>query len=333
MKVFDDKDAEETDLDYQAQYYPEASSPATVLPFTLASRASIDLGDIRLRKVPLYRVRVKTGGACTPEQTVKIEGSPASVEVACGGEILIRNVQPGKYSLFGRVGFAPPDMVMARQDFEITDGNREITLSLARGADLAGRVIAAQGADKIPLDSLKFRIMPIPYASTLIDPRTLSPDADGKFRFENAPPGRRQLQVIGLTDQFYVKQIRFNGAPVASAMFDFAGAASLEIEIDSQPAALTGTVTNRDKPVPGADLMLLRRDDPEFLRHFTADDNGAFRILGLAPGEYRYFAVSASARERAAEPSAWAGLLAEAEKVVLSRGAAQTVNVKVGEPR
>jgi hypothetical protein len=103
-----------------------------------------------------------------------------------------------------------PDLLVASFPVEITSGNVNATLTLARGSDITGRIVTAEGADEIPVETLKLRLMPRPISS---DVWNGAPDSDGRFRLANVSLGQKQLTLPGLDERFYVKQIRVNGNP------------------------------------------------------------------------------------------------------------------------
>jgi hypothetical protein len=62
-----------------------------------------------------------------------------------------------------------------------------------------------------------------------------------------------------------------------------------------------------------------------------ADDQGRFQIGGLAPGDYRVFALTEDLRRRLGTEE-FARLLNRAEKVTVERGSSQSVSLKIVEP-
>lgn len=162
-------------------------------------------------------------------------------------------------------------------------------------------------------------------------------DASGRFRFENALSWPRVVKIPGLNSQFYVKEVRYRGNIAPDGIFDFTGDGVLEVVVDSQPAALTGTVRNQDKPIAGADVFLIRWPLPQErqamdVRRITTDGDGYFQVLGLAPSEYRIFSVGPGDRAAAQEPAAWARLLSHAEKLMLTRGASPSLGLAPVDP-
>jgi hypothetical protein len=55
-------------------------------------------------------------------------------------------------------------------------------------------------------------------------------------------------------------------------------------------------------------------------------------MAGLAPGEYRIFAVTPDNQGAAGDPVAWQRLLDAAQKLVLSRGNTRAVTLRPSDP-
>jgi hypothetical protein len=77
----------------------------------------------------------------------------------------------------------------------------------------------------------------------------------------NRPIARARIVVSDLPANFDVKELRYNGGAVADnivALNEYATAQVLEIVIDDKPARIVGTVTDGDKPVVHALVILLK---------------------------------------------------------------------------
>ncbi len=306
----------------------------------------------------MYRVRVSVGGSCTPGETVYVrdllQAGPAYDmtnlgEVPCGSEFLLKNMQTGSYVMqarnakFGSNGeiAAAANVFGALVTFDVGESNRNLALSMAHGVSVEGRVVAAQGSAPLPLDKIKVRSAGSPGILILENTAPArAVDAEGRFRWDNLAPGPRGLLVDGLGTEFYIKQVRLRGIPIRGWLMDFPSDGTVEIEIDSQPAGIHGSVRNGDKPVANADVALLSwplmegsdPDDRTLVRHLTADAEGNFQAAGLAPGEYRIFAVTRSDLEQSQLPAVWTRLATTAEKVTLTRGGISEVTLKVTDP-
>jgi hypothetical protein len=347
MTTFTADDVRATDLDYRSVYLPGGPDYSTALPIPVISGGTADVGVLRLRKERLYRVHVTIGGTCEPGQEIPLSATmhfgPRSWtndlgSFACGSEILLRDMAPGEYLLVARVGKDAATRVMTAVPFEVRESNMEIPLTLGRGVNLDGRIVAAEGAGKLPMDRLDLQMVgaDIPNYAGEIGP--YKPDAEGRFKVQNVMPGHRELAMIGLNNEFYVKEIRQQGRPVAGTIVDGTADGSLEIVIDSNPASLSGSVRVGDRAVANATVILSAWPNARGIfgiatRRVVADEKGEFRVAGLVPGDYRVFAVAASDVPAATSLAKLPRLLTSAQAVKLARGGAETVTLRPVDPR
>lgn len=115
---------------------------------------------------------------------------------------------------------------------------------------------------------------------------------DGTFRMQRVSPSVVRVHVYGLPDNSYVKAINFGGQDYNGKDLDLTSASGGEMEIVLSPngAEVTGTVRDAGgKAVPGAIVQLCDKSG-ESVKAANTDQNGAFDLKGLAPGEYKTFA-------------------------------------------
>jgi len=167
-----------------------------------------------------------------------------------------------------------------------------------------------------------------------------APDAAGKIEFTGVPTVRRQIEVSGLDNGHYVKELRYNGAPLADEFVPLDSAAvghSLTVVIDDKPAIVMGSVTIGDKPVRQPYVLLVkwppRVDWPIQTLGAAGDDKGRFQFAGLAPGEYRILALRSRDEETYRAAGTLERALAEAKKIDLSPNALQSVGIELSELR
>jgi hypothetical protein len=345
-------DAEHETQDYEVAYWPGGHGLDSASPVTLISGGSSDVGVLRLRKAPVYRVHMAISDAnCPADERVQITAlivaSPltamyGSSEGACGEEVLL-NFQPGSYDLVLTHG-EEPDRSMASLTFDVVNKDLDLKASLTRVTNIEGRLVAADGAGKIPFD--KRKIMPVevtrtgPYYGEY--PGPVPVDSDGRFQLVSRSPfGKFLIWLIapdGAGD--YVKEMRFNGRIVTGdpiVLDGRSGAQSLEIVVDDQPATITGLVSDGDHPASKPYLFLTRWPMPAELAYARpqgtdGDDDGQFRLAELVPGQYRAIAVSQSNRDMLDEPGVLQRFLSSAETITLSRGSVQAITLKLVDP-
>ena len=103
--------------------------------------------------------------------------------------------------------------------------------------------------------------------------------------------------------------------------------------LDDQPATITGTVRDGDKPVSKPFVLVVKwpftEGDPLLSsEHPAGDDQGRFQISGLAPGEYRVIALTKNIVNTQISDQ----LLSRGEKVTLERGSLKDISLKRIDP-
>jgi len=336
---FSAEDLQAVDQDLETSSWPSA-------PLPISGGVSLSAGTITARKGLYYRAHVSVQSAdCAPGEKwnfyvmpmIDTSGAMLPLTVPCGKEFLVRNLAPGLYTF--KLSSARPG---GKNDFavapaEVTDHNIEVALTMSPGVDIKGRIV---GPDGVTLPPLKTMIMVFPIPGQAIIGGSPS-DAAGNFRIAGSP-GISRIAVAGLPDKFYVREIRYNGLVAAEGIINpIAGATTvLDVVIDDQAAVLTGSVDGDDRasgrvivvavkwPVPpGSSLTNILMTNP----NTAADDKGRFKIGGLAPGEYRVFALTEDLR-RTQGTEELTRVLNRAEKVTVERGSSQSVSLKMLEP-
>jgi hypothetical protein len=243
---------------------------------------------------------------------------------------------PGTYELQLGAGKAP-GRAGTRVRYTVTGKNLELPLTLHPVAAIPGRIVAAPGVRDVPLSTFKVSFVPVVTGLTAAQLQPHPVDGEGRFEFSDVLPARLGVEVSGLGNEFFVKEVRYRGVPAPGSVFDYSGDGGLEIEVDRGPATLTGSVTKNDRPLPEADVVLIRwplgaKEDRTAIRHIAADGDGKFQITSIVPGEYRIFAVEADVREIAERPAAWQRLLTRAQRVTRAQAASQNVVLTVSDP-
>jgi hypothetical protein len=345
---FSDDDLKVVDQDYERSFWPGGVDFDAASPVLVGPGASINVGTLKLRKTLYYRVHaVFPAGNCSSGEMVQVmvdagasKGSaPPNVflnsQVPCGQDFLIRNLQTGSYRLTLSSGRSPETHAQGSAPFDLIDRNAEVTVSLARGMDLDGRIVAAEGASPPPLDQLLVWVQPVDLG--IASGRPLTPDEQGKFHVVNAALGRQHLSLVNL-GRHYIKEVRYNGLPVAEGTFVVDGSPGrLEVILDDKPAAIGGVVEADGNPVSKPYVVLTSWPLPSdgmlsSLKKASGNDNGIFRFGGLPPGDYRIVAVAPEVKGKLDEPGVLGRLLSGADTVTLSPGGFEDLDLKPADP-
>ncbi len=312
LTQFTARDAEAAERDYERTYWPGGHGVDTVLPVTLTSGATVDVGVLRVRKVPYYRVHVRAQGPnCEDGDTMYVsetvrtgQGSQmqALASVPCGRELLVTGFAPGTYRLiFSIRGRTLETRGSPAVVFSIVDENIEVTAALRPGVTVDGVFLASEGAKLPDLTKTKIYLSASDVVGPMGSSLPVSPATDGKFRIEGVSLANQTVFITGIGAGNYVKEIRYNGAKVVADVVTLDSGdltRTLTIVIDDKPGAIMGAVMSGDKPV-SQPYVIARKwpppDGPRLSRWGSAsargDDAGRFRISGLAPGEYRLVAL------------------------------------------
>ena len=343
MQEFSEDDLKKVNRDYEQTYWPGGAGLSTAFPVTVGSGGSVDMGQLTVKKVPVYRVRVSllcTQGAVA---NVDLRGPRLGTtigSVPCGKDVLMRGFVPGSYRLEVAVGGRDRgDREKGSLPFDVVDKNIDVSVPVTRGVDIDGKIILAEGASKPDLAKIQLRLSPIGWAGFLGDEQNPI-DAQGRFRIVNTAIRDQQLYLSGLPAPHYLKEVRYNGHRISDNVVPMdanAPSHSLEIVLGDKPATVMGAVTDRDKPVSQAHVVLVRWP-PNALDPFLSvstmagNENGKFTYSGLVPGDYRILAVSPDAKGKLDEPNVLERLLAGAEKITLTELAVRQLNLTPANP-
>jgi hypothetical protein len=346
LTKFSEQDVKTVEWDYEHTYWPGGHGQEAALPMTVASGATVDIGQIRVKKVPYYRVHARIPVSnCGDGDTMQVDESvlPSQTSVriqnlarvSCGEDVLVTGFSPGGYRLMLSIdGRTSGSLGTASVPFSISDGNIEVMAPLTLGVTLEGAVVAAEGAKPPDFAKVKISLHAVDQVAFGDEAMPAVPGADGKFRIADVRLVGHRVRISGLGTANYVKEIRYNGIPLGgeSVMLDQAALGhTLTIVVDDKPGTLTGTVVSGDKPIsrpfiivrkwPLADDILISE-----LTGSRGDDAGKFQVGGLAPGEYRVIALRFV--DQNVSGATVARALAAGKKIEIGRGGIQSVTLE-----
>jgi len=105
--------------------------------------------------------------------------------------------------------------------------------------------------------------------------------------------------VIGLPEELYLQAVYFGNEEVPNKKVNLISpglqSSRLEIRLSGDSSEIEGAVRETDnEPARGVTVTLVPRSDlrgdEQLFRSVITDQNGNFRIKGIAPGEYKLFA-------------------------------------------
>jgi hypothetical protein len=330
---FEPADVDIVDRELERTWWPGGRDEELAIPVPVGSGQVFDIGQIAVRKAPLYRAKVTLErNSCAPGEMVRVAlvthvgfftNSANGTAVPCGAPFLITRLAAGTYWVEAQAGTA-----RASVPIDIRDKNVEARGALAPGVDIELRIAPTPGSRKADWSGVRLMFRPYGRAMNMADIPG-SPDVEGRLRLVNVDARHFELRFSNLPAGFYVKEVLYNGAvmPFATLTPNSAAIAhKVEVVVDDKPAAVAGETR------PGARVVLARwpittPDPRSSLITTDAGEDGKYQITGLAPIEYRIFAIPADRARQLDRPGVLDGFLQSAKKLTLSPNATQTQNL------
>jgi hypothetical protein len=341
---FTEDDLKVVDESLQTVYWPDAPEERSSTPVRVSPGASSSLGTIRMRKTLSYRARVSMAG-CKPDDLPHLivaspgdglghagDAIPAlfafSPAVSSCEDVLVTGLKSGSYNfrLLSARGWAAAPV-------EVANKNLEVSLTLSAGVDISGRIVAGEGVTLPALDKIRITLNPAESGGAFA--QASFPDAKGAFLARNVMGPSHRVSVSGLGDRYYVKEVRLDGRAAPDGVVTLYQGSQVEVVLDDQPASLTGSVAEADKPFSQPLVFVAKWPSLEATHPpVTGDNDGKFQIAGLEPGEYRVLAVQSTPLPDGQQiKSQMLGRLwSSAEKVTVERGGSRNVTLKLSDP-
>ncbi|HEV3331136.1 MAG TPA: carboxypeptidase regulatory-like domain-containing protein [Bryobacteraceae bacterium] len=295
--------------DYVPTYFPGTIDTANASPIEVGGGAEVGGINFILMKTATVHVKGSVGNLPTgirqPPQIMIVPrsglfiGPQRPTFADAKGNFDIRGVAPGQYMLSANVN---DDGRSYSTSVPVDVGNsnvENVSLAIGQGVDVAGKIrIEGDGKADLTMVNVNLRQRDASGISFGGVPTARVKD-DNTFQLENAGASTFEVTLFGLPDGFYVKSIKSGDTDVQAAGLDITRGAPQPLEVVLSPNAgsLSGAVQNPNtkQPAPGATVVLVpqekeRRDQPQYYKTTTTDQNGKYTLKSLVPGEYKVFA-------------------------------------------
>ncbi len=282
-------------------YYPGVLDMAQAMRIRAAGGDLVGY-DIRLRSVPVYRIRgrlrdengnpvAKILVALTPADIRDFSAKPeAEATTGAGGSFELNDVGPGNWRVSAQ---------MSRDGLDL-DGFAVVTVSRHDEEDVQIRLAAPFPVDGSvqPDAGLKGLYL------TAVDgpPRHdthADVDSDGLFRFKSVFPGRYRINPSAAPGS-YLAQVRLGEQDVTGQPVDLAtGSPPIRLIYRSDTGSLRGSVEKGGN----AKVVLFPQGFDDFPRTVRCTPDGKFAFDGLRPGEYSAMAFNRVENDLLGDPA------------------------------
>ena len=290
--------------DYAPTYYPGMTDSSGAVPIAIA--AGQPVGNIDMKLVKTHTVRVRghvTGGAgrgrtmvmLNPRDSMGMFDRNLSAPQGPDGKFEIRGVTPGSYWLTAQ---SSDDGVryVARMPVNVGNSSVEgVEVTLKPGMEISG-IVSSEGQTKVDLTQVNISLQPKEFAPMMGGSSVRVKD-DGTFVIRNVFPDTYRVAAFAGGQSFYVKSVLAGQqeAPKGEITIVDGAPPSLTVVVSSAAAQVSGSVFNDKKePALGSTAVLIpsadRRDQQQYYKTATVDQNGTFNFTGIAPGDYTLLA-------------------------------------------
>lgn len=295
------------DLTYPATYYPGVQEASQATPIEVAAGQQALGIDFRLRKLPAFRIRGKViDEAGKPAQFAAVTAIPSDAGLVgprgmamvrgADGAFELANILPGPYTLVvNRMNREERSRMTGQASVQV--GNRDlegVVIQLARPFEVTGFVKLPNEA-AIP-ENLRVVLEPMHTGAPFFG-GTESQMKDGEFTISGISPGKYRFTVQNLPPGTYLKSVMVQGQDLTAGASIMAAATGVEVTLGMNAPQVTGVVLNGEKqPVAGATVALVP-ESSKFERYWlfrtaTTDQNGAFTVNNIVPGQYTAYAFT-----------------------------------------
>lgn len=292
---------------YPVTYYPGVTAATNALPVEVGAGAIRQGIDVSVGKTSAHRIRgrvVLPAGSPLSRTFLSLASAQPSESMGLfnsgqtttqpDGSFEFNYIVPGSYFLQGSdlSGFIKVPLEVGDHDI---DGIRAAPQPFLT---LVGRL---QWDGDPPTEPPKMRVH---FAPALPPGQFFETEGTAAFKLGNFSPDRMRISVTGMSNQDYVKTIRYGNQTVEDEVIEIAEGAELEVVMKRGAASVEGTTESAEGPFANATVLLIptaesRRTAYSLFRQTTADQTGHFSFEGLAPGEYLLIAFDQI------EPGSW----------------------------
>jgi hypothetical protein len=314
---------------YVTTHYPDTVDIASAAPIELRPGEQARGLEIRLRRVPVFRISGRVVNTVTSEPASAVlnlfpRGSTPGLSMhsagVTAGDFSFEEIPPGSYILEAKSGSEPP--LLSWQVLSVGSGDLDrVVVEMKPGIELTGNVIVEGSRPalwpQITLTPEEGLNHPTDFAMV---------DENGRFAITGLEPAPYRVSIGRPSGPMFVKSVRFSGREVSNEVIDLASArtVSLEIVISDRVSKLDGTVTDTHGPVGAGIFVIAMSKTRGDMRTVMTDDSGRFSFSALPPGDFLVAAIDTGNRSVRPAPEV---LSKQGREVTVAEGASASVDL------
>jgi len=291
---------------YGRIYYPGVLDAGKATTLSVKEGEEIPSIDLLMKETTVYRVSGRVANQVSklkkfrPQVQLLQRNQPESwgnrfmSQTKAEGEFEITEVTPGEYTVLAFM-IQDDKLYATQEDIEVTTADvSALRLIIGPGVSIPGRVLW-EGQPNLAGEEETVYLQPLGTGGWIGKESRV--DEKGEFLLKEVADGLFSLGVQGISNDCYIKEIRYGETVLPEREFRVAkGAnANLEIAISSRGAKVQGRVSNDDDlPVAGAWAVVIPELSKRKLHYLykigNTDQFGHFELRGLPPGKYKLFA-------------------------------------------
>jgi len=336
---------EEVPDSYVSTYFPGTTELSSATPVELGVGQEFLGLSMQVKKMRVYRLTGTVSGAemrtvrvmAVPKSRVMVGGGGFSGGVRADGGFELTGLTAGTYTIMAMRGGGPGGSMSAKTQVEV--GNADVEgVQLVFGPTFAVQgTVKVESGEKLELGNLRLQL-------TNEEASFASPggrvNADGTFSIEGVAPDRYRLATIYMGGGYYVKSATMGGQDVRGKVIDLTSgvAGRIELVLGNKPASVSGTVSKATpESLPGMVVLVAEGAGVEQLAsgpmpvnrwEVSVDQNGAFHVGGVPPGEYSVYAFEEFDANEGYDAEYLKKVEGASEKVKLGEGETKTVSLQ-----
>ncbi len=326
------------EMGYVTTYYPGTTDLPQAAKIDVTAGAELAGFEVKLKRTPVARVRGKVLDASgAPAKNYFVNAMPQGsgfmgfvgqqFSRQADGWFELANVAPGSYMLSVR---SDGGMRGSSHTEALQVGSQNIdnlVIRLNPPVAVKGHVVQ-EGEEK--LDLARVRIMLTSEMPVFIQPGVVKDD--GTFEVQNVSAGRYRVNVANLQGG-YIDFIKYGGTDLSGDEAEISSSPDLlQVKVMAGGGSVSGVVTEDGKP--GAGMVYLLPADParrttNSAKFATPDQNGAFTIKNLRPGDYLAFASEEPDTGFWDDPDEFRRIESKMKKVRVTKTGIETVELTI----